>query len=79
MATIGTLKLLETYVFTSNKPSRVKYEIYTDGSALTAELTIYRINPIGVQSRDVIVLIASPNHPEFARDEAREHFRQNYA
>ena len=79
MQTVATLKLLETYIFTSKKPSRVKYEIYTAGDVLTAELTIYRISPIGVQSRDVIDLAVPANHPELALNEIREHFRQNYA
>ncbi|UAN25214.1 DNA gyrase subunit B [Serratia ureilytica] len=79
MAVIEEFKLYETYIFTSDTPSRVKYEIYKGSRKLIAFVTIYRISPIGVQSYDSIDLQSPVNHPEFAFKEVRTHFENNYA
>ncbi|MGP0824403.1 hypothetical protein ACJ8PP_06120 [Serratia sp. CY82423] len=79
MHTIEDFKLYATYVFTSDKPSRVKYEIYEGSDKITAFITIYRLVQIGVQSYDIIELNIPVKHPELAFKEVRDHFEKNYA
>ncbi|AWQ48050.1 hypothetical protein [Serratia marcescens] len=79
MANTETKKLADTYIFTNDKPSRVKYEIYTDSKKFSAQLTIYRVSPLGVQSYDEINLNADVNQPGLAYNEVKQHFEQHYA
>ncbi|AGB82162.1 hypothetical protein D781_1875 [Serratia sp. FGI94] len=79
MKKITTNELLDTYVFTGEKPSRVKYEVYDNYSELTADVTVYRIDPVGIASRDIILLGTSREHPDLAFDEVNSHFEKKYA
>lgn len=79
MANTETKKLADTYIFTNDKPSRVKYEIYTDSKKFSALLTIYRVSPLGVQSYDEINLDADVNQLGLAYNEVKQHFEQHYA
>lgn len=78
MANTETKKLVDTYIFTNDKPSRVKYEIYSNNNKLTAELTIYRVvSSLGVQSREEIELSTDANQPMLAYNEVKQHFEQH--
>lgn len=79
MGTTTVNKLLDTYIFTNDKPSRVKYEVYINDAKLTADVTIYRADPVGIASRDFIILNTSREHPELACEEVMGHFEKNYA
>ncbi|HDJ1442374.1 TPA: DNA gyrase subunit B [Serratia rubidaea] len=79
MSNTVTNKLLETYIFRSDKPSRVKYEIYGNDVELTAAITIYREEPFGIHTYSAITLNASKDHPEYALEEVRKHFEKTYA
>ncbi|MFI8415837.1 hypothetical protein ACQKDS_04660 [Serratia sp. NPDC078593] len=79
MSYIEINNLHNSYIFISKKPSRVKYEVYTNGVVLIAELTIYRDDSLGVKSRDLISLSTAHENIENAFTEIKNHFEENYA
>lgn len=72
-------KLVNTYIFHSEKGARVKYEVYNHPTVNFAEVTVYGKPPLlNIISRKVIELVDTPyNHLEEVFKELQRHFDKN--
>ncbi|MFA1658107.1 hypothetical protein ACDX32_01530 [Klebsiella quasipneumoniae] len=81
----ATGTIYKTYVLKSESGKQFKYEIlqWNDGSSITATISCLDALPGQVSSWVVVnhelYLNIQNHHPEYALDEIREHFSENYA